>query len=64
MAKVYYYWYFDELKNTIKLNHVGLKLVCEAPAEFDSNIKENTKTYTSIADAMQNAPKFAEIVHV
>ena len=62
--KIYYYWYFDEIKNTIKLNHVKLNLQSESPVEFDSKINVNTKTYTSLADAMHNAPKFAEIVNV
>jgi len=56
--KIYYYWYFDELKNTIKLNHT------KGSIPVDPNLNKDTKTYTSIADAMKNAPKFAEVIHV
>ena len=60
MPEVYYYWYFDEDKNIIKLNHC----ITNIRRTSDSLIKEDTKTYTSIADAMKSAPKFAEIVNV
>jgi len=64
--KIIYYWYFDEMNNSIKLNHTkgwtGSNLNDSIPV--DPNLNKDTKTYTSIADAMKNAPKFAEVIHV
>lgn len=56
--KTYYYWYFDELHNSIRLNHTNGSI------PVDPNITKDTKTYTSIADAMRNAPTFAEQLDV
>jgi hypothetical protein len=55
--KIYYYWYFDEVLNSMVLKYTN---------ELNNypNITKDTKTYTSIADAMKNAPKFAEVIHV
>ena len=59
MEYTYYYWYLDEVKNVIKLQHTNTH-----DDTLNPDTSENTKYYTSIADAMQNAPKFAEIVNV
>ena len=56
--KIYYYWYFDELKNTIKLNHTNGSI------PVDPDVNKRTRLYTSIADAMRNAPTFAEQINV
>ena len=58
ISTYYYYWYFDELHNSIRLNHTSGSI------PIDPNINKDTKTYTSIADAMKNAPKFAEQINV
>ena len=56
--RIYYYWQFNEEDNVIKLNHT------KGSIPVDPNLNKETKTYTSIADAMENAPKFAEVLHV
>ena len=56
--KIYYYWYFDEVLNSMVLKYTNGSI------PVDPNITKDTKTYTSIADAMKNAPKFAEVIHV
>ena len=56
--KVYYYWILDEKENIIKLQYT------KGSIPVDPNLTKDTKTYTSIADAMYNAPKFAEVIHV
>lgn len=55
--KTYYYWYLNELHNSIRLNHTY-------DITNNKNITTYTKTYTSIADAMRNAPTFAEQINV
>ena len=56
--KIYYYWYFDEVLNSMVLKYTNGSI------PVDPNITKDTKTYTSIADAMKNAPKFAEFINV
>ncbi len=60
----YYYWYFDELHNSIRLNHTSGIWKVYKSIPVDPNLNKDTKTYTSIADAMKNAPKFAEQINV
>ena len=56
--KIYYYWYFDEVLNSMVLKYTNGSI------PVYPNITKDTKTYTYIADAMKNAPKFAEIINV
>ena len=59
MEYTYWYWYLDEVNNVIKLQHTNTH-----DDTLNPDTSENTKYYTSLADAMHNAPKFAEIVNV